>query len=76
MDLDGIMAELYAQGRRATKQTAKEIIRRFEEKKYIPSTEPWLLSDNRISTHEHEPETWSFENTLHLHSQLGSIAYG
>ena len=38
--LDDIMAELYAEGRKATDQTAEEIIKRLESKKnYIPSSE-------------------------------------
>ena len=38
--LDGIMAELYAEGRKATDETAEEIIKRLEEKKnFIPSSE-------------------------------------
>jgi hypothetical protein len=39
--LDDIMAELYAEGRKATDQTAEEIIKRLEARKnYIPSSEP------------------------------------
>jgi predicted transcriptional regulator len=38
--LDGIMAELYAEGRKATDETVQEIIKRLEAKKnYIPSSE-------------------------------------
>jgi Ca2+-binding EF-hand superfamily protein len=38
--LDDIMAELYAEGRKATDKTAEEIIKRLESKKnYIPSSE-------------------------------------
>jgi predicted transcriptional regulator len=38
--LDDIMAELYAEGRKATDETAKEIIERLEAKKnYIPWSE-------------------------------------
>jgi hypothetical protein len=38
--LDGIMAELYAEGRMATDETAEEIIKRLEAKgTYIPSSE-------------------------------------
>lgn len=38
--LDGIMAELFAEGRPATDGTAEEIIERLEAKKnYIPSSE-------------------------------------
>jgi hypothetical protein len=38
--LDDIMAELYAEGRKATDETAEEIIKRLEEKNnYIPSSE-------------------------------------
>ena len=37
--LDEIMAELYAEDRKATYETANEIIKRLEEKKnYIPSS--------------------------------------
>ena len=34
-----IMAELYTEGRKATYETAEEIIHRLEEKNYIPSSE-------------------------------------
>jgi len=38
--LDDIMAELYSEGRKATDETAEEIIKRLEAKKnYIPSSE-------------------------------------
>jgi Ca2+-binding EF-hand superfamily protein len=38
--LDDIMAELYAEGRKATDQTAEEIIIRLEARNnYIPSSE-------------------------------------
>jgi Ca2+-binding EF-hand superfamily protein len=38
--LDDIMAELYAEGRKATDETAEEIIKRLEARKnYIPSSE-------------------------------------
>jgi hypothetical protein len=38
--LDDIMAELYAEGRKATDRTAEEIIERLEARNnYIPSTE-------------------------------------
>lgn len=38
--LNEIMAELYAENRKATDETAKVIIKRLEEKKnYIPSSE-------------------------------------
>lgn len=38
--LDGIMAELYAEGRKATDETAEEIIKRLEARKnYIPSSD-------------------------------------
>jgi hypothetical protein len=38
--LEDIMAELYADGRKATDETAEEIIKRLEAKKnYIPSSE-------------------------------------
>lgn len=38
--LDAILAELYAEGRRAADETAEEIIKRLEAKKnYIPSSE-------------------------------------
>jgi Ca2+-binding EF-hand superfamily protein len=38
--LDDIMAELHAEGRKATDETAEEIIKRLEERKnYIPSSE-------------------------------------
>jgi hypothetical protein len=38
--LDGIMAELHAEGRKATDETADEIIKRLEiRKNYIPSSE-------------------------------------
>jgi len=38
--LDDILAELYAQGRKPTEETAEKIIQRLEEKKnFIPSTE-------------------------------------
>jgi len=38
--LDDIMLELYAQGRKATDETAEEIIKRLEAKKnYIPSAD-------------------------------------
>jgi len=38
--LDSIMAELYAEGRMATDETAEEIIKRLEDKgTYIPSSE-------------------------------------
>ena len=37
--LDEIMAELYAEGKKATDETAEEIIERLEAKKnYIPSS--------------------------------------
>jgi predicted nucleic acid-binding protein len=40
MGLDGIMAELYAEGRKPTEETAKEIIERLEAKSnYIPLSE-------------------------------------
>ncbi|MDQ1335384.1 MAG: hypothetical protein QG552_2334 [Thermodesulfobacteriota bacterium] len=40
MGLDDIMAELYAQDRKPTDETAEEIIHRLEEKKnFIPSSE-------------------------------------
>jgi len=38
--LDDIMAELYSEGRKATDETAEEIIKRLEVKNnYIPSSE-------------------------------------
>jgi hypothetical protein len=38
--LDDIMAELYAEGRKATDRTAEQIIERLEARNnYIPSTE-------------------------------------
>jgi hypothetical protein len=38
--LDEILAELYAEGRKANEQTAEEIIARLEDmKNYIPSSE-------------------------------------
>jgi hypothetical protein len=38
--LDAIMAELHAEGRKATDETADEIIKRLEVRKnYIPSSE-------------------------------------
>ncbi|MCF8106533.1 MAG: hypothetical protein K9K64_13715 [Desulfohalobiaceae bacterium] len=38
--LDEIMAELYTEGRKATDETAREIIKRLEEKNnFIPSSE-------------------------------------
>jgi hypothetical protein len=38
--LDGIMAELYSEGRKATEETAEEIIDRLEARKnYIPSSD-------------------------------------
>jgi len=38
--LDDIMAELYSEGRKATDETAEEIIKRLEPKKnYIPWSE-------------------------------------
>lgn len=38
--LDGIMSELHAEGRKATDETAEEIIKRLEAKNnYIPSSE-------------------------------------
>ena len=40
MGLDGIMAELYAEGRKPTEETAEEIIERLEDKSnYIPPSE-------------------------------------
>ncbi len=40
MGLDDILSELYAEGRKATDETAEEIINRLEAKKnFIPSTE-------------------------------------
>jgi predicted transcriptional regulator len=40
LGLDDIMAALYAEGRKATDETAEEIINRLEAKKnYIPSSE-------------------------------------
>ncbi len=40
LGLDAIMAELYAQGRKADDETIEEIINRLEAKKnYIPSSE-------------------------------------
>jgi len=38
--LDDIMAELHAEGRKATNETAEKIIKRLESRKnYIPSSE-------------------------------------
>jgi Ca2+-binding EF-hand superfamily protein len=38
--LDDIMAEIYSEGRKATDETAEEIIKRLEAKRnYIPSSE-------------------------------------
>jgi hypothetical protein len=38
--LDEILADLYAEGRKANEETAEEIINRLEEKKnYIPSSD-------------------------------------
>jgi len=38
--LDNIMADLYAEGRKATDETAEEIIKRLEARNnYIPSSE-------------------------------------
>jgi CBS domain containing-hemolysin-like protein len=38
--LDDIMAELYGEGRKATEQTAEEIIKKLEARNnYIPSSE-------------------------------------
>ncbi len=38
--LDGIMVELYSEGRQANEDTAKEIIKRLEAgKNYIPSSD-------------------------------------
>ena len=38
--LDDIMAEFYAEGRKATDETAEEIINRLEARKnYVPSSE-------------------------------------
>jgi hypothetical protein len=38
--LDGIMAELYSEGRKATEETAEEIIDKLEARKnYIPSSD-------------------------------------
>jgi predicted transcriptional regulator len=40
LGLDAIMAELYAQGRKADDETVSEIMNRLESKKnYIPSSE-------------------------------------
>jgi hypothetical protein len=40
LGLDDIMAELYAEGRKATDETAEEIIKRLEARNnYIPSSE-------------------------------------
>lgn len=40
MGLDDILAELYAEGRKATEETAEEIIERLEAKSnYIPPSE-------------------------------------
>jgi hypothetical protein len=40
MGLDGIMAELYAEGRKPTDETAEEIVERLEAKSnYIPPSE-------------------------------------
>ncbi len=40
MGLGDIMAELYAENRKASDETAEEIIKRLEDKKnYIPSSE-------------------------------------
>jgi hypothetical protein len=40
MGLDDTMAELYAEGRKATDETAEEFIKRLEARKnYIPSSE-------------------------------------
>jgi len=40
MGLDGIMAELYAEGRKPIEETAEEIIERLEDKSnYIPPSE-------------------------------------
>jgi Ca2+-binding EF-hand superfamily protein len=40
ISLDDIMAELYSEGRKATDETAEEIIKRLEARNnYIPSSE-------------------------------------
>lgn len=40
LGLDDIMAELYSEGRKATEETAEEIMERLEARKnYIPSSE-------------------------------------
>lgn len=36
--LEEIMAELYAEGKKATEETAEEAIKRLEAKNYIPSS--------------------------------------
>lgn len=38
--LDDILAELYAEGRKATNETAEEIVKRLEDKRnYIPNSD-------------------------------------